>query len=129
MDDQPLREVLYVEDDPDIRAVAQMALEVVGGLKVCSCAGGREALQALMHCRPDVVLLDVMMPDLDGPATLALLREQPASRATPVIFMTAKAQGAEVDRFRALGAIGVITKPFDPMTLADQVRALWSRAA
>ena len=74
--------------------------------------------------RPDVVLLDVMMPHLDGPGTLARIRQRPAHRATPVIFMTARAQPGEVDHYRALGALDVITKPFDPMTLAADVRAV-----
>ncbi len=129
MDERPLQEVLYVEDDPDIRVVARMALETLGGLRVCCCDGGAQALAALDRCRPDVVLLDVMMPDLDGPATLALLRQHPVGRDLPVIFMTAKAQAHEVRHYLSLGAAGVITKPFDPMTLADQVRALWRQAA
>ncbi len=129
MDTPALQEVLYVEDDPDIRVVARMALETLGGLRVCSCASGTEALAALDRCHPDAVLLDVMMPDLDGPATLALLRQHPAGRDLPVIFMTAKAQAHEVHHYRSLGAIGVITKPFDPWTLAEQVRALWREAS
>lgn len=129
MDGRTLQEVLYVEDDPDIRVVAQMALETLGGLRVCSCPSGTQALAAMDRCHPDLVLLDVMMPDLDGPATLALLRAHPVGRNLPVIFMTAKAQGHEVRHYHSLGAIGVITKPFDPLTLADQVRALWREAA
>ncbi len=129
MDTPALQEVLYVEHDPDIRVVARMALETLGGLRVCSCASGTEALAALDRCQPDAVLLDVMMPDLDGPATLALLRQHPAGRDLPVIFMTAKAQAHEVHHYRSLGAIGVITKPFDPWTLAEQVRALWREAS
>ncbi len=124
-----LREILFVEDDPDIRMVARMALEALGGLRVRSCASGAEALAALDSSHPDAVLLDVMMPDLDGPATLALLRQHPAGRDLPVIFMTAKAQAHEVRHYRSLGAVGVITKPCDPLTLAEQVRALWRQAA
>ena len=120
--------VLYVEDDPDIQMVAQMALEVVGGLSLRACSSGREALQAAASCQPDLILLDVMMPEMDGPSTLAELRKLPATASTPVVFMTAKVQAAEVSHYKSLGAIGVIAKPFDPMQLAQQVRQLWESA-
>jgi two-component system OmpR family response regulator len=121
--------VMYVEDDPDIQMVAQMALEVVGGLTLRSCSSGREAVEAAASCRPDLILLDVMMPDMDGPATLAALRQLPNTAATPVVFMTAKVQAAEVAHYKTLGALGVIAKPFDPMQLAQQVRDFWQQAA
>jgi two-component system, OmpR family, response regulator len=124
-----LKLVLYVEDDPDIQMVAQMALEVVGGMTLRSCSSGREALQAVASCQPDLILLDVMMPDMDGPSTLAELRKLPATASTPVIFMTAKVQAAEVAYYKSLGALGVVAKPFDPMQLAQQVRRLWNEAA
>jgi two-component system OmpR family response regulator len=117
-----LKLVLYVEDDPDIQMVAQMALEVVGGLKLRSCTSGQEALDAATTCQPDLILLDVMMPGLDGPATLAQLRKLPNTASTPVVFMTAKVQTAEVAYYKTLGALGVIAKPFDPMQLAQAVR-------
>jgi len=117
--------VLYVEDDPDIRAVAQIALEIVGGLELCMCSSGTEALQAAENFRPDLLLLDVMMPGMDGPTTLAHLRQLAQTASTPVIFMTAKVQASEIDFYRSLGALGVIAKPFDPMSLAAQVRQLW----
>ncbi|SHH54009.1 response regulator [Massilia sp. CF038] len=120
--------VLYVEDDPDIQMVAQMALEVVGGLALRACSSGREAVDAAQACQPDLILLDVMMPDMDGPTTLAALRQLPGTANTPVIFMTAKVQAAEVAHYKTLGAIGVIAKPFDPMQLAQQVRQLWQEA-
>jgi CheY-like chemotaxis protein len=125
-----LKLIMYVEDDPDIQMVAQMALEVVGGLTLRSCSSGKEALQAATAGpAPDLILLDVMMPGLDGPATLAELRKLPATATTPVIFMTAKVQAAEVTYYKSIGAIGVIAKPFDPMQLAQQVRTLWQQAA
>jgi two-component system OmpR family response regulator len=118
--------VLYVEDDADIQMVAQMALQAVGGLTMRSCSCGKDAVQAVREgVAPDLILLDVMMPDMDGPATLAALRALPATARTPVIFMTAKVQTAEVTYYKSIGAIGVIAKPFDPMLLAQQVRALW----
>ncbi|RSZ58154.1 response regulator [Massilia atriviolacea] len=120
--------LLYVEDDPDIQTVAQMALEMVGGFTLRTCSSGREALQAAAECRPDLLLLDVMMPGMDGPTTLAELRKLPNTGSTPVIFMTAKVQAGEVAHYRSLGAIGVIAKPFDPMQLPVQVKALWDEA-
>ena len=123
-----LTRVLYVEDDPDIQMVAQMALEVVGGLTLRSCSSGQEALQAAADFAPDLILLDVMMPHMDGPTTLAGLRQLPGTAATPVVFMTAKVQSAEVTYYKSLGAVGVIAKPFDPMELAKQVRALWQES-
>lgn len=120
--------VLYVEDDPDIQTVAQMALEMVGGFTLRTCSSGSEALLAAAGCQPDLLLLDVMMPGMDGPTTLAELRKLANTATTPVIFMTAKVQASEVAHYRSLGAIGVIAKPFDPMQLPVQVRALWDEA-
>ncbi|ATQ73132.1 hypothetical protein CR152_00365 [Massilia violaceinigra] len=120
--------VLYVEDDPDIQTVAQMALEMVGGLALRTCSSGREALAAAAECKPDLLLLDVMMPGMDGPTTLSELRKLPNTASTPVIFMTAKVQASEVAYYRSLGALGVIAKPFDPMQLPLQVRQLWDEA-
>lgn len=124
-----LQRVLYVEDDTDIRTIASMALEVVGGLTLQACASGAEALSTAAAFAPQLFLLDVMMPGMDGPTTLARLRELPAMRDVPVIFMTAKVQASEVEQYKALGALGVISKPFDPMTLAGQVQALWQQRA
>jgi len=122
-----LERVLYVEDDPDIRAIAELALEVVGGLDIRSCSSGVDAMLAAAVFKPDLLLLDVMMPNMDGPTTLAQLRKLPHTELTPVIFMTAKVQAAEVAQYLALGALGVIPKPFDPMTLADELRQLWTK--
>lgn len=123
---QVLESVLYVEDEPDIRTVASLALHNIGGLAVETCGSGREALELAGRSRPDLILMDVMMPDLDGPATLSRLRENPATAAIPVVFMTAKAQPEEVEYFKGLGVVDVIGKPFDPLTLADRLRALWT---
>jgi two-component system OmpR family response regulator len=129
MSDKKLTNILYVEDDLDIQAVAQIALEVVGGLSLKTCSSGAEALAAANSgFVPDLLLLDVMMPNMDGPTTLAELRKLPETAATPVIFMTAKVQSAELDFYASLGAIGVIAKPFDPMELSSQVNALWQKA-
>jgi two-component system, OmpR family, response regulator len=121
----PLNRILYVEDEPDIRFVAEMALQAVGGFAVISCASGEEALSAAPEARADLLLLDVMMPGMDGPGTLKALRALAATAQTPVIFMTAKVQAAEVATYKALGALEVIAKPFDPMTLAARIQQIW----
>lgn len=120
--------VLLVDDEPDIREIATMALETVGGLEVAACASGREALDRVAGFAPDVVVLDVMMPELDGPSTLRELRRTAAGREVPVIFLTAKVRPDEILRLKGEGAIDVMAKPFDPMTLADEVTACYRKA-
>lgn len=124
---QPLQRILYVEDEPDIRAIAQIALESVGGFTVEICSSGGRALDRAALFAPDLILLDVMMPGMDGPTTLEALRNLDQTENTPIIFMTAKAQPHEIERFRNLGALDVITKPFDPMTLADVIKGIWAK--
>jgi CheY-like chemotaxis protein len=119
-----LQKVLLCDDEPDIRRIAEITLTRVGKLAVTLAGSGAEALERAGRERPDVILLDVMMPDLDGPTTFQRLRADPATASIPVIFMTAKAQMHEVAAFRALGAAGVIPKPFDPMTLPAEVRRI-----
>lgn len=115
--------VLLVDDEPDILAIARIALEKFGGFAVDACGGGREALARAGASPPDLVLLDVMMPGLDGPSTLRSLRENPATASIPVVFMTAKVQPPEVQRYLQLGVRTVIPKPFDPLDLVCQVKA------
>ena len=121
-----LSRVLFIEDDADIRHVAKMALERIGGLDVLACASAEEALKSATQFHPDLVLLDVMMPEMDGPATLAKLRLLPGLELTPVIFMTAKVQPGEIAHLKSLGALEVITKPFDPMLLASRLAEIWA---
>ena len=123
-----LERILYVEDEPDIRAVAKIALETVGGFVLNTCNCGTQALQEAEGFKPDLLLLDVMMPGLDGPSTLAGLRKLPQTAFTPAVFMTAKVQAAEMAYYASLGAIGVIAKPFNPMTLAKELRELCANA-
>ena len=125
MNRDKLREILYVDDEPDIREIVQMALGLMPALSVSTADSGIRALQSMQESKPDLVLLDVMMPNMDGPTTLQQMRSQPELQAIPVIFMTAKAMPQEVARFRALGAAAVIAKPFDPMLLAEHVMAIW----
>ena len=116
--------ILYIDDEDDIREVAEMALELDPSFAVRTCGSGREGLAAACEWQPDLILLDVMMPELDGPGVLELLRQEPATAAIPVVFITARTQAHEVARLRELGARGVLAKPFDAMALAGQVRAL-----
>ena len=120
-----LQRILYVEDEPDIQAVAQLALEMVGGFTVKICSSGEEALREAVAFAPDMILLDVMMPGMDGPSTLMALRKLPGLADLPVAFMTAKVQPTEVAYYKSLGARDVIAKPFDPMALAGQIRSIW----
>lgn len=122
-----LQSILYVEDEPDIQAVAQVALEMVGGLTLRICSSGQEALEAVQTFSPDLILLDVMMPGMDGPTTMLELRKLPELVHTPVVFMTAKVQPDETSEYLALGALGVIPKPFDPMKLATELRTIWEK--
>ncbi len=123
----PLAKILLVEDDPDIRVIVKSALEMLGGYQVRACASGAEALAVVGEFSPQLALLDVMMPELDGPGVMARLRVGPATAALPVIFLTAKTAPQEVERLRALGAAGVLTKPFDPLTLHEQIRKIWEQ--
>ena len=122
-----LKRILYVEDQPDIRAVTKVALEKIGGFELQICSGGEEAVATAVAFAPELFLLDVMMPGMDGPATLEALRKLPGLADVPVIFMTAKVQTNEVTEYMALGAIEVIAKPFDPMALSDQIRDAWQK--
>jgi CheY-like chemotaxis protein len=124
MDRAQLQTVLYADDEPDIREIVQLSLSLVD-LTVHLCDSGERALELLPAIRPDLVLLDVMMPGTDGPTTLQRMRADPQCAHIPVIFVTAKAMPQEVARFREMGAIAVIAKPFDPMTLGQQIVAIW----
>jgi CheY-like chemotaxis protein len=117
------RTVLLIDDEPDIREVVELSLGSVAGWVVLTASSGADGVQLASAQQPDVILLDVMMPGLDGPATLEVLRGRDETRAIPVLFMTAKAQAGELTRYASLGVAGVIPKPFDPMTLSDRVAA------
>lgn len=127
MADNMLQKIMLVEDEPDIQKVAVLALEAVGGFEVKVCSCGQEALETIADYSPDLVLLDVMMPNMDGPTTLKRLKEIPEFSNIPVVFMTAKVQPHEVEEYIAMGAVTVIAKPFNPMTLAEQVREAWGQ--
>lgn len=120
-----LKRVMCAEDDADIRLILEFSLATVGGYELCLCASGHEALAQAPVFRPQLVLLDVMMPDLSGPQTLAALREQPGMAGVPVVFVTAKAMPDEVEALLQYGATGIIVKPFDPVSLPQDIRIYW----
>ncbi len=122
------KRILIVDDEDDIREVAQVSLELVGGYEVLTASSGRAGVERARGAQPDAILLDVMMPAMDGPATLVALRADPRTRDIPVVFLTAKTHAAERQRLGQLGAAAILTKPFDPLKLAgDVAKALdWS---
>jgi len=128
MSEPTLTKILYAEDEPDIQSIAQMALEMMGGYTLKVCNNGQEAVDAAEAFAPDLILLDVMMPAMDGPTALQEIRKIPSLANTPVIFMTAKVQNQEIEEYIEMGAIDVIAKPFDPMTLSETILSLWNRA-
>ena len=123
-----LKKILYVEDEPDIQMIARVALENVGGFELLVCSTGAEAIEKAAGFKPDLFLLDVMMPGMDGPTTLAELRKISGLDKTPVMFMTAKVQPQEVEYLKSLNIAEVIAKPFDPMGLASKIRESWAKA-
>jgi CheY-like chemotaxis protein len=123
------KHILLVDDENDIREVAGISLEAVGGWRVSSASSGIEAIAKALAERPDAILLDVMMPGIDGPTTFKRLQGDPQTRDIPVILLTAKAQPADRHRFEQLGVAGVLTKPFDPMALSGQVAAILATRA
>jgi two-component system, OmpR family, response regulator len=125
---RPLERILVVEDDPDIQTVIELCLRRFGGYMVQVCGAPQEAVGAAESFGPDLILLDVMMPGMDGLETLEMLRQTEATARIPVIFMTAKVRPHEIERYTELGALGVVAKPFEPDGLAETVRSLWERA-
>ena len=125
MAEQNLSRILIVDDEDDIRVVASMALEFGGGFTVAQAPNGQQALVEIPAFKPDIVLLDVMMPGMDGPEVFRRMKLDPYAKTIPVIFMTAKVQPHEVQGYMALGAVAVIPKPFEAMLLAAQVTRIW----
>ena len=123
-----LLKITYVEDEPDIREIARIALADIGGFELDLCESGPEAVRRCSDFHPDMFLLDVMMPGMDGMETFRALRAILQFARTPIAFMTAKVQDHEIRHYRDLGVAGVIVKPFDPVTLADSVRRLWEQS-
>ncbi len=118
------QKIMYVEDEPDIQTIARIALEQIGGFNLLVCSSGQAALDQVSDFAPDIILLDVMMPEMDGIETFRQLKALPTCSDIPVIFMTARVQTHEIKEYLDLGAVDVIAKPFSPITLADQVTAI-----
>ncbi len=121
-----LNRILLVDDEPDIRLVARRALEALGGYTIETCESGEEAIEKAESFDPELVLLDVMMPAKDGPATLAELRLLDRMQTVPVVFMTARVQKQEIEEYLSIGATDVISKPFDPMSLSEKIQTIWA---
>jgi len=124
-----LDKILCIDDDPDILAITQIALEVLGGYTLRTCTGGDEGIRQSADWQPDLIICDVMMPELDGMATLKLLRENRSTAQIPLVFLTARVEKAEMEEYRRLGADGVIEKPFDVEALPNEVQNVWKQLA
>ena len=126
---KPLNTILLVEDDPDIQLITRLSLEIGGNYRVIVCASGTEALKIAAAEPPDLILLDVMMPAMDGPTTMDALRSLPGMPAVPVVFFTANTQAQVREQLIRAGALGLILKPIEPNALVAQIRALWEEHA
>ena len=120
------KQILLIDDQPDIQTVVRLSLKIVRGWQVFTASSGKEGIQQAKTHQPDAILLDVMMPEMDGPATLASLKADPVTQSIPVIFLTAETRAADRKKLYELGAQGVINKPFNPTTLASQIAGFLS---
>jgi two-component system, OmpR family, response regulator len=127
MPDRPLNKICYVEDDEDIQRIVRMSLERVGKMTVEIVTDPMVAIGVMKSFKPDLVMLDWMMPGMDGPTLFRKMKQDPQISALPVVFITAKAQQRDMDELMALGAAGTISKPFSPKDLPDQLRAIWAK--
>ena len=127
MPDRPLNRICYVEDDEDIQRIVRMSLERVGKMTVAVVGDPTQAIETITEFRPDLVMLDWMMPVLDGPTLFRQMKLRPETRALPVVFITARASQPDLDELKALGAAGTISKPFSPRDLPEQLRAIWAK--
>jgi len=121
-----LKKILYAEDEPDVQTIVQMVIEAMSDYEIKISNNGKLLLDCVEDYNPDLILLDVMMPEMDGPTTYENLQLNEKTKKIPVIFMTAKAQVHEVQLFKESGVIGVITKPFDPVTLCSELQKIWN---
>lgn len=119
------QKILYVEDDKDIQVIGKMTLETFGNFEVILCDSGKEALEKIKNVKPDLVLMDIMMPEMDGISTMQEFKKDLEISDIPVIFMTAKAQVHEVEKYNKMGVAGVIIKPFEPVSLCSQINQIW----
>ncbi len=122
---RPLNRILVIDDEPDLLAVIGITLRARGDFDVETCTSGQEAVEIAARFEPDLILLDVMMPGMDGPMTLKALQEDPRTSSIPVAFITARVMPQETSHYLSLGAVAVIAKPFDQRTLVDEIEAIW----
>ena len=127
MPDKTLNTLLYIDDDASLRALVEIALTTLGSYSVRSCASGADALSILQHFVPDMILLDMTMPDMDGLETLNRIRTLETGKNIPIVFMTGESNPELLDTLRQAGVLDIISKPFNPMQLATQVQALWNQ--
>lgn len=120
-----LKKILYAEDEPDVQMVVEITVQTMSNYDIKICSNGKILLENVEEYNPDLILLDVMMPEMDGPTTFKHLQENEKTKDIPVIFMTAKAQTHEVEIFKNIGVVGVITKPFDPVQLCSEIEQIW----
>jgi DNA-binding response OmpR family regulator len=120
-----LQRILIADDEPDILEISKIALETVGGFEVCVCSSGRMLLDQLSEFEPDLIIVDVLMPDVTGPEILTEVRRRPELNSVPVVFLTGVIQDDEIEELRETGVADIILKPFDPMTLADRINDIW----
>jgi CheY-like chemotaxis protein len=124
---RPLTKVCYVEDDEDIQRIVRMSLERIGKMTVSVVGDSTKAIDAIVAFKPDLVMLDWMMPAMDGPTLFKHMKNKPETSGLPVVFITAKAAQRDLDELASLGAAGTISKPFSPRDLPDQLRAIWAK--
>ena len=122
-----LKKILYAEDEPDVQTVVEAVIQAMSDYQIKICGNGRKLLDCIDEYQPDLVLLDVMMPEMDGPTTLKFLQADEKTKDIPVVFMTAKAQIHEIKTFQEASIAGIITKPFDPMTLCSEIQGIWEK--
>lgn len=127
MTEPKLKKVLIAEDEPDIRRVLRISLELIGGLEVKECENGKIAIEEANDFKPDLILLDVMMPVMDGKTTIKILKENADFDNIPIVFLTAKAMEEDIISFKELGATDVLTKPFNPGTLHEELKIIWNK--
>jgi two-component system, OmpR family, response regulator len=124
-----LKKILYAEDEPDVQTVVELTIQTMSNYSIKVCDNGKRLLECVQDYNPDLILLDVMMPEMDGPTTLKNLQENIKTKDIPVVFMTAKAQVHEIETFKESGVLGIITKPFDPINLCSEIEKIWNRSS
>lgn len=119
--------ILYAEDEADVQTIVEISVWSTSKHEIKTCSNGKLLLECVEEYNPDLILLDIMMPEMDGPTTFKNLQSNPKTKDIPVVFMTAKAQSHEIEMFKQTGVVGIITKPFEPLTLCKDIEKIWDR--